>query len=59
METVVWNIQNCFDAKNKRRHELALLPYENKFEILLILQKMTAPLMQTHGKNVHPWTITR
>jgi len=57
MDTVVWNIQNCIDAKNRRRRELALLPYEKKMEILLVMQKMVVPLLQAQGKNVHPWTI--
>ena len=58
MDTIEWNIQNCIDAKNKRRHELAMLPYEKKFEILMALQTMTMPLMQARGKNVHTWTVT-
>lgn len=57
MEEIAWNFQDSIQAKNKRRLELAKLPYEEKVEILLVLQKMTAPLLQAHGKKVCPWNI--
>jgi hypothetical protein len=57
MDTVAWDLQNAMKAKNNRRMELAALPYEKKFEILLVLQNMTAPLLRARGKQVFPWHI--
>ena len=42
-------------GKERRRLELAALPYEEKFRIIVEMQKWVAPLYRARGINVHIW----
>jgi hypothetical protein len=42
-------------AKEKRRMELARLPYEEKIRIIVEMQKWVAPLYRARGIKVHVW----
>ncbi len=44
-------------AKEKRRHELAALPFPEKVAAVVKLQKMAAPILRAHGKLVEPWRL--
>jgi hypothetical protein len=45
-----------FRQKRERRHELAVLPIEEKVEILIKLQRMVADIAwETRQKKLEPW----
>jgi len=48
-------IEKIFKAKRKRRKELASLSVEEKFKILLQLQKLTSSILQSRGIESRPW----
>lgn len=48
-------VEKIFKEKRKRRKELACLPVEEKFEILLQLQKMVSPILKNRGLEKQPW----
>ena len=48
-------IEKIFKAKRERRKELASLPVEEKFKILLQLQKITSSILQSRGIESQPW----
>lgn len=49
---------DLFDAKKKRRRELAAKSVEDKFEILIELQKMTCRVAQEAGREFSkPWDV--
>ena len=51
--------EELFRAKQKRRRELAKLPFERKIGILIDLQKMADGLRAAKGGNqLRPWDIS-
>lgn len=50
-------LQAVLAAKQRRRHELAALPYEEKLRILLRLQQMGDVIRQTRGASARAWPI--
>lgn len=58
MEKLKSKIQKIFQAKLERRKQLARLPVEKKFEILLHLQKIAWPVYQMRGLNKKPWKLS-
>ncbi len=44
-------------AKEKRRHELAALPFPQKVAAVVKLQEMAAPILRARGKLVQPWRL--
>ena len=47
-----------FRQKRERRRELAALPIEEKVQILLQLQRMTAEIAwETRGVKLEPWKL--
>jgi hypothetical protein len=50
-------MQAALAAKQRRRHELAALPYEEKLRILLRLQQMGDIIRQTRGGSAGAWPI--
>ncbi|MBI1908932.1 MAG: hypothetical protein HYS22_02035 [Deltaproteobacteria bacterium] len=48
-------IEKIFKAKKECRKELARLPIEEKFRILLQLQKIASSILQSRGVEKKPW----
>jgi len=46
-------------AKEKRRHELARLPFPEKVRAVIQLQEMAATILRARGKIVKPWSASR
>lgn len=44
-------------AKEKRRRDLAALSFPEKVAIVVLLQKMVAPIWKSRGREVHVWQI--
>ncbi|HOW52287.1 MAG TPA: hypothetical protein PLV42_09630 [bacterium] len=44
-------------AKEKRRKDLAALSFPEKVAIVVLLQKMVAPIWKGRGREVHVWQI--
>lgn len=59
MEPLDPEIAKLFEAKEKRRRELAALPYHEKVRIVVELQKMAAPILRARGINVRVWNIDK
>ena len=49
-------IAKIFAAKEKRRHELARLPFREKVRPIIQLQEMAATILRARGKTVKPWS---
>ncbi|MBI4124487.1 MAG: hypothetical protein HY609_05530 [Deltaproteobacteria bacterium] len=48
-------VEKIFQAKRKRRQELARLPVEEKFKILLQIQKIACSILKERGIKREPW----
>ena len=44
-------------AKQRRRHELARLPIEEKLRAVVRLQELAAPILRLRGKVVRCWNL--
>ena len=44
-------------GKQRRRHELARLPIEEKIHAVIRLQQLAAPILKQRGKTVRCWNI--
>jgi len=44
-----------FAAKERRRKELAALPYPDKVRLMVKLQQMAAPILRARGYRVWVW----
>ena len=44
-------------GKDRRRHELARLPIEEKLRAVARLQAMAAPILKQRGKTVRCWKL--
>jgi len=52
-------VARIFTAKEKRRHELARLPFPEKVRAIIQLQEMAATILPARGKIVKPWSASR
>jgi hypothetical protein len=48
-------VARIFAAKQKRRHDLARLPYPEKVRAIIQLQEIAATILRARGKIVRPW----
>jgi hypothetical protein len=44
-------------AKERRRRELAALPFAEKVRIVVQMQKMVEPILRTRGRTVRVWPL--
>jgi hypothetical protein len=57
MDRMNAKIAALFAAKAARRRKLAGLPFPEKVQAVVRLQRMAAPLWRARGKQVHVWQI--
>ena len=57
MDSLDPEVAALLEAKAKRRHRLAALPFAEKVAAVVKLQEMAAPILRARGKVVHPWRI--
>ena len=50
-------VARLFAAKERRRKELAALPYPEKVRLVVKLQQMAAPILRARGKAVRVWPL--
>ena len=50
-------IARLIAAKEKRRRELARLPFAEKVKAVVQLQRMAAPLLRQRGRRVRVWEL--
>lgn len=48
-------IERLFCAKEERRARLAALPFPEKVQAVVQMQRMAAPLLRARGKQVRVW----
>ena len=48
-------VARIFTAKQERRQDLARLPYPEKVQAVIELQKLAATILRARGKIVKPW----
>lgn len=56
LEGVSAEVARIFAAKHRRRQDLARLPYPEKVQAVIELQKLAATILRTRGKVVKPWS---
>ena len=49
-------VARIFTAKQERRQDLARLPYPEKVQAVIELQKLAARILRARGKIVKPWS---
>ena len=52
-------VAKIFAGKEKRRHDLARLPFPEKVQAVIELQELAATILRTRGKIVKPWSASR
>lgn len=52
-------VARIFTAKQERRRDLARLPYPEKVQAVIELQKLAATILRARGKIVKPWSASR
>ena len=52
-------VARIFRAKQERRQDLARLPYPEKVQAVIELQKLVATILRARGKIVKPWSARR
>jgi len=50
-------IKRLFTAKEERRARLAALPFHEKVQAVVQMQRMTVPLLRARGKQVRIWEL--
>ena len=50
-------IEKLFRAKERRRARLAAMPFHEKVQAVIQMQKMAAPLMRGRGRHVRIWEL--
>ena len=50
-------IERLFASKKERRARLAALPFHEKVQAVVQMQRMTAPLLRARGKLVRIWEL--
>ena len=51
------DLNQILAGKQRRRHELARLPIEEKLRAVVRLQEMAAPILRLRGKTVRCWKL--
>jgi hypothetical protein len=51
------NLAQILIGKQRRRHELARLPIQEKLRAVVRLQEMAAPILRQRGKTVRCWKL--
>lgn len=51
------NLNQLLAGKERRRHELARLPIEEKLRAVVRLQEMAAPILKQRGRTVRCWQL--
>ena len=57
LDGVTEELARVLAAKERRRVELARLPFPEKVAMVIRLQEMAAPILRARGKMVQPWRI--
>ena len=52
-------LAELFAAKEERRQRLAHLPFAEKVQAVIQLQKMAATILRSRGKSVQPWSVPK
>ena len=52
-------VARIFAAKEERRQDLVRLPYPEKVQAVIELQKLAATILRARGKLVRPWESAR
>ena len=58
LDGVSAEVTRIFAAKEQRRRDLARLPFPEKVQAVIELQKMAATILRTRGKMVRPWNVS-
>ena len=59
LDGVSAEVARIFAAKHQRRQDLARLPYPEKVQAVIELQKLAATILRARGKLVRPWESAR
>ncbi len=59
LDALTPEVKRLFSAKERRRRELASLPFPEKVRIVVQLQQMALPLFKGRGRNVRVWCLDR
>ncbi|MFN3410165.1 MAG: hypothetical protein ACK45B_14310 [Limisphaerales bacterium] len=51
------DLKQLLAGKERRRHELARLPIEEKLRAVVRLQQLAAPILRQRGKTVRCWQL--
>ncbi len=57
MEKTLQEIARLFAAKEKRRRQLAALPFPHKVRLVVQLQQMAAPILRARGRSIRVWHV--
>ena len=57
MDKLIPEIEQLFRAKERRRARLAAMPYHEKVQAVVQMQKMAAPLLRGRGLQVRIWEL--
>jgi len=57
VDTLRPEVARLFAAKERRRKELAALPYPEKVRLVVKLQQMAAPVLRARGHRVRVWPL--
>ncbi len=57
MDALRPEIARLFAAKERRRQQLAALPFPHKVCLVVQLQRMTAPILRARGRLVRVWPL--
>jgi hypothetical protein len=57
MDNLKPEITRLIAAKERRRQQLARLPFAEKVKAVVQLQRMAAPLLRQRGRRVHVWEL--
>ena len=58
LDGVSTEVAKIFAAKEQRRQALARLPFPEKVQAVIELQKMAATILRARGKMVQPWNLS-
>ena len=59
LDGVSAEVAGIFAAKEERRQDLARLPFPEKVQAVIELQKLAATILRARGKLVRPWEPAR
>ena len=57
MEQLIPEIEQLFRAKERRRVRLAAMPFHEKVQAIVQMQKIVAPLLRGRGLQVRIWEL--